>query len=653
MSGIMNIGLRSLIAYETALTVNSQNISNVNTPFYSRRIATFSEANAYGGVEVKDVKRVFDQASADNMAKDSSNFNSSAVLLQGCQELETLLGGDTNSVPAYIANAITALRSLSDQPADLNQRGMYINQLNTVASRFNDIYSQLRTQKDDANKSIETIGSTINTLVGQVAHINEQLIDANAKHQDTSSLLDQQESLLNDLSQYTDYSIDRNEYGEVNISIGNGVPILVGSKNFDVSAKNNKADASNIDIVVGSGSDQVIVTNEIKGGQLKGIIQFRDGTLKKAMDYLNRIALVIGDKLNRQNKLGIDLNGNLGGNIFNDINDTKATYDRVIVNNNNTGTLDMSVNIDDSSSLTASDYDLQFDTATHYNLVRKSDGETVSTGNITAIPQTITIDGFSVNINGGTIVAGDKFIISPTRYASENFKVTMTDSSLMAFGWPIDAEDDAANQGTGNISVGSIVDTTNPAFSIPKQLNPPLIIRFITSTSYEILNANDNSVIESPIAYDPTQGSKVFPTAGSYDPGYRISLSGDMVAGDSFTVKYNSNGSSNPAGDNRNVAAIEDLFDTGMIENNSMTFVQAYRFLSTNVSVDTSKASNENKSDSILMQQSQEAYSQISGVSLHEEIVDMMNFQEAYQASSQIINTAKNVFESILGLMGR
>ena len=52
----------------------------------------------------------------------------------------------------------------------------------------------------------------------------------------------------------------------------------------------------------------------------------------------------------------------------------------------------------------------------------------------------------------------------------------------------------------------------------------------------------------------------------------------------------------------------------------------------------------------IMVEQAEEQWNQTSAVSLDEEAADLLRFQQAYQASAQVISTANKLFESILQL---
>jgi flagellar hook-associated protein 1 FlgK len=651
MNDLLNIGIRGLLAFQSALSVTGQNIANVKTPYYSRREIDFAEDLFGNGVNIADVQRVYDATTSQFLQQANSTFSMSDTFYQQVSQLESLLGNQvfkdsegnerTNNIATFISDAIAALKSLDGDTTSIQSRTVYLNKLMALANRISTIGTQIEQQGSNINQSIQTTVGSVNEITQQIAQINQQI--ANSQGQDNGALLDKREVLVQQLSQYVNFSTQTDSSGQMNILIDDGTPLVFGSKAETISAVPDPNDPSNLILNMTSGVSTMNITNLIHGGQIAGYFNAQT-VLEQAQNALGRLSLGIMQTFNAQNKLGIDYNGNLGGNIFNDINSASAMSQRVLPNSNNTGTENMNVTISDVTQLTTSDYILVFDTPTHYTMTRLSDKTVVGSGSISSLPQQISADGFTININSGTIATGDKFTISPTRGASENMGVAISDPKLLALGWPVSANSNPLNQGNGTINVDNILDTTNSAFSLPKQLNPPITIKFLSPTTYELINANTSAVMEGPITYTP--GAPVFPTPGGYDPGYRISISGSNIqAGDTFDIKYNTNN-----GDNRNGNIMESQYKNGILQGNSLSFTQGYNLMSSDISIQVNGASADYTSSKVLRDGAYKQYSQVSGVDIGEETTNLAMYQECLQASAQIIQTAKSIFDTIIGL---
>jgi flagellar hook-associated protein 1 FlgK len=216
-------------------------------------------------------------------------------------------------------------------------------------------------------------------------------------------------------------------------------------------------------------------------------------------------------------------------------------------------------------------------------------------------------------------------------------------------GWPVMTTLGSQAPGsTGTISVTGITDTTNSAFSIPKNLNPPITVVFLTATSYQLQSTDTSQLIEGPISYDPTLGANIFPTPGGYDPGYRVSLAGANQAGDNFLIGYNTN----PA-DNSNGLALAGLYQKSLLNQGTLTWGGAYASLSGNISMEASRASSDYDTANVIKKQASARRDAISGISLEEETMNLGEYQQYYQASAQILASARTIFDTIIQMTRR
>ncbi len=644
MTSILGLGVRSLLAYQSAITIAAQNMENANTPFYSRKEVSLVEAMFNNGVTISDVRRVFDKTANESLINRTSTDARLTDFYNRISDFEKLLDDDNSNINKYLNDSLESIQQLTSTVDSTESRSAYLTKLKNLANRFNDINRDIDHRKEEVNSSIKSNIERVNELEKEISKINTQVQSVGSA--DISSLLDQRNALVHELATYIDFKTYTDEKDNLTLSLSNGTEILSGGTYYKFSTQLNATDPGKLDIMLDNGVDSSNITSLLSDGSIVSMISFRSDVLDKAQVSLSRMSLSISEAFNKQNKLGVDANGDLGGNIFFDINDSLLTSSRVISNTQNTGISDMAVSITNTNALTTSDYEVTFTSSTDYTLKRKSDGSIVNSGTVSGFPHTITADGFSLQINSGTFVAGDKYTIKPTNNALTKMSVIAADSSKLALGYPVTGVPNINNMGDGKINIDSIIDTTNAAFSTNKALNPPIRIEFLSETSYQIVNANTNTVMEGPVAYDPSNGASIFPTSGSYDPGYRVSLSGFVKAGDSFTIDYNVK----PAGDNRNALKLSDLYSNQNIENGSLTFSSAYRLLSSDVSLKTNTTRIESDSAISLKDQAEKKFYQISGVSLSEETGNLAMYQQSYQASAQIIQVAKTVFDTIIGL---
>ena len=112
--------------------------------------------------------------------------------------------------------------------------------------------------------------------------------------------------------------------------------------------------------------------------------------------------------------------------------------------------------------------------------------------------------------------------------------------------------------------------------------------------------------------------------------------------GDTFTLNYNSNGSS----DNRNALALAALQRTDTI--GTATFEDTYGQLVSDIGARTSQLQISRDASDSLLKQAQATRDAVSGVNLDEEAANLIMYQQAYNASAQVIQVARSLFDTLL-----
>lgn len=653
MSSLLNIGLSGIQASQYALNLISNNIANASNPYYARRSFEFFEVpgDKFGaGVRLGDIRRVVDKVAEDDLLSTTQDWAKYAAISERISHLETYVDNDDVSISKYVNQAKSILDTLNTSPASVQSRNAYMYQLQNIANRFKDVGSKVTLEMQQVRDSLTNDVARTNTLLKQLGDVNQKIGVLGTSVTLTSMpLLDQRDRLLDQLSNLISYERYTDDNGSVTLQLTNGYSILAGNQVAQLSIAQQVDNPDGLDIGVQTIDGFQSLTNNITGGAMSGLISYYSDTLATSLKSLDRLALAFSENMNAQNQLGMDLNGNLGGLIFQDINSTTLASGRVMPSSNNQGQADLAVYIEKTGQLQASDYVLQFSDGTHYQLLRISDGTFVQTGELSGLPVDISVDGFMLQINSGNFVAGDQYRLSPTSGGAAQMNMVLGDPSKIALGFPISTAASANNVGNGVIDVTAIVDTGNAAFSIPKQLIPPLRVEFISATTYRLVSAADSSIVADNLTYDPLNGSDVFPTTGGYDPGYRIHLSGNIQAGDTFSIDYNTMGQ----GDNRNGLLMSALYTQGLIDNNQLDFATAYQNFSLDISSATNNTNMNLDASKILKEQAEARRNEVSGVEPEQEVLMLAQFQESYMASAQILNVVKETMDILFSIMRR
>lgn len=657
ITDIMHIGITGLNAAQTQLNVASQNISNANTPNYSRRVVDLTENPYYTGVGVADIQRIYSDSANQNLQASVSNNSGYNILLQQIQAFAPVFDTNSTSVGTYITSTLDALNKLNLTVSTPASRQLYMSSLSQLASQIQSANGQINQQIQSVNTSLQSEVAESNNIIQGLYGINKAIASSGGQNMD--QLLDQQQGLIQQLAKYFNFSAKTDSNGQLDLSLSNGLTLLQSiNPPTTLTTMTDPANPANQIVAIenSSGLANTPIGDYIQSGEITGWTSYRDNVLETSQHSLNRLAMVFSQTLNAQNQLGLDgsqPNAKLGGDIFNDINSTINIANRAIANTNNTGSGMATVNITNVSSLTTSDYTFSVGAGGAYTLTRISDGNPMGSGTITGTyPQTITTtDGFSINLTSGTFNTGDQFIISPTNDGANEMTLSITDASQLALGWPVTTSPGTINQGSDlKSSVSSMTSTTTSAFSTAGQLSPPVQVKFSVAggvTTYSLYNSTTSALIEGPITYTaPSQN--IFPTPGGYDPGYRVAITGNNIQNnDTFNIQYNSNSS----GDNRNGEAMAALYGAGVMQGDQtslVTFNQGYNLINSDIAVKGNAAQTGYNNSTAILQQAQKVQDSISGVSLEEETLNLDQFQTAYQASAQILTAAKTLLDTII-----
>lgn len=662
MPNIYGISVAGLLSNQAALNTTANNIANANTEGYSRQRVDFTPSrsdfiggNYFGaGVEISQVRRIFEQTQQLEIQSATANYMRLETYLTQAGRVDGMLADSANGLNNAIQNFFTAVQGVSNDPASIAARQVMLEQAGGLVSRFDSIYSQLESQTTQVNASMDSIAKEITSYGQSIAELNQQI--SGTAGNPPLDLLDQRDLAIARLSELVSVQTTTQSDGSVNVFIGSGQSLVVGALATELVASRDPQDPRSMRLFLSSGTSNVDVTSNINGGQIGGLKDVVSEIIEPAFNALGRVAIAISDTLNQQSQLGLDLNNELGGLLFTDINDATIANSRVINSTNNTGTSSISLDIDDPSLLTDSNYTLFFQGG-NYQLIDQTTDTTIATFAAPgAVPASVTVPsiGVTINFNSGASSDGDSFEVQPTRNFSRDISVGITSAEQIAAASPIRATFSQGNIGSGEIISTQVSDTTTAEFTgVSGNLNPPIRIEFDSPPGvagefsiYDMSSGSPVLITGGISGYQPNQENDMLALAGApfNAYGYEMTLAGDPQPGDSFDINYNVNG----AGDNTNINQLADLQQATTLDNGSSSFQQAFGRIISKVGVNTQSTQIKRDAAESILFQTKERRESISGVNLDEEAANLMKFQQAYEASAQVINVARTLFQTML-----
>ncbi len=632
MADLLRLGAGSLQNWQSALNTTGHNIANANTEGYSRQTVEIGTARAlrfgFGyvgqGAEIVSI----DRASNSFVTSQVRNFTSSAsqyeTFVQFSSRVDDILANSQNSLSVSMERFFNAASDVAASPSTLPERQALIGEGDNLVARqqsFNDLLQDLNSE---INNAIGLRVTEINGIASSISEINQLILNTNNSGGTPNDLLDQRDRLVEQLSTKISTSVIEQNDGSFNVLIGKGQALVIGAVPTELEVRFNQFDSSRLEIgikgLIGNDSSQFV-----KGGELQGLLDFRSRVLNPAQTQLGVLALGMGETINAQHKVGVDLNGVLGGNIFAPIAISVAPEGF------NAGTSGPVVTLTDASEVRASDYSLDYN-GTQWQLTRLSDSTSVSGAG------PLVLDGMSVDVSAGVPVSGDSFRINPGHDAAVNFAMAISDPRKIAAASPVIADTPLANVGIG------ILTDLKVAASNTLPLAAPISLTFNANAGGAGIPGFD--VVGGPggsILYDPaTEGAgKAFTFATE---GVSFTLANTPQPGDSFTITNNSGA----FGDNRNILQIGELQYASTLNGSENSYQEFYGGLVAQVGVISNQAGSNLTIENSLLNQATDYRDSTSGVNLDEEAANLLRYQQAYQASAQMIKIADQLFQTLI-----
>lgn len=672
---LSSLGTRALGAAFAQLQTTGNNIANANTRGYSRQEVELSSsggqytgAGFFGrGVDITTVTRAHDDFLTQQAALARSQASADSARSDQLTQLEKVFGVGEAGLGYSATQFFNAFTDVSTKPQDVTARQVVLARAGDLASRFNAAAQQIDKLQAGVTQQIQVSVASVNSLTEQIAALNKRIVDARGLGQPPNDLLDKRDTAINDLSQYVQVSTVPAEDGSLSVFLGGGQSLVVGAQTTKLLAMYDPYDATRAVLgVAGQNGSRQLDDSLLSSGSISGLLRFQNSDLTDARNQLGQLALGIGQQVNEQQALGLDLLGQPGAAIFRfgDVSGAPVITGRSLATNSGSGSVSLTLQSPSVlaaaqiSGVQASDYELTADGAGGFQLQRLSGGvpdpafaaRTVANGDV--------VDGFQINISG-TAAAGDRFLLQPAGDAARDFRIDMVNPKLIAAASPLSVTAGSSNQGTG--SVLSLAAASAGAGSHP---NLPATLRFqVTATpgqyTYTWTDASGTSTPAAwqpgqPIDYPGTTASNGFKMTVTGVPVAADPLASPAVIGDSFTVGRNTY----PLSDNRNANGLLSLRDASLVgavwNGGSLqpgaSVTDAYANVIANVGVRVQSARASADLSSSVAEQANKDLASKSGVNLDEEAARLIQYQQSYQAAAKMLQVAQSIFDSLLQL---
>lgn len=312
LNGILSSALTALQTNTAALRVVSNNVANMNTPGYARRVVNQQVLVTGGqlqGVNIADIQRMADKFLTQETLSANSASQQYSTQSTIFDQLNGMLGqpGDGTALTTQLDNIYAALGNAALAPNSSASRQGILNSFQGLSSTISSLSTSLSTLQQQVDQQVGTTVGSINGLIGQIYSLNQQIQKANAAGDTSSGLLDQRDVAIQNLSSLIDVRTATQQNGSIVVMTNDGMNLVgdtYATLSYQPGASNGTYGSitiSNVNPSTGAaiGQSQTLDPH-LTSGTLKGLIDMRDGTLSELQQELGSFARSTAQAFNTQ-----------------------------------------------------------------------------------------------------------------------------------------------------------------------------------------------------------------------------------------------------------------------------------------------------------------------------------------------------------------
>ncbi|QWR77299.1 flagellar hook-associated protein FlgK [Candidatus Magnetomonas plexicatena] len=632
VGALFDIARSGLYASTAALDITGNNIANVNTPGYSKQDAALNSreprysTNGYigQGVDFESVTRRVDNFVERQLLLGNNSVGKYTVQDDTYSSIENAYNEQNgNGLMDNITNYFNSWNEVAANPDTLEQRNILLTAGNELISNAKQIQTTFQKLSYSLGVELTADINRINDIAKSISVLNEQIANGEAGTKfKINDLRDQRGSLLTELSQLTKFDTIEDNSGRLTVIMGDRN--LVGPNGVHELTQNRTSDQKDKLLI-----DNIDITDRITNGRLASVLQLRNNDqtgIPYTLSELRKIVGAITNQVNIIHSSGFGLQPTA----------TDITVMNLTPDHTTAGSIN-SVSMSDFANLAPGDYQIKFTSPTTYDLYRN--GSAVSTDNTYTGANTLDFNGVSVQFASAP-ASGDTYYVSAR---NKNFFNDLTPTASVK------------QSSTMGISSINIYDRTALTYNNYE-------VRFTDSTNYQLYDIQKGKITGSgsvlggdTILIDGMQ-VKITGTPANHDilkvsPTDLAVTAGGVAITDTNDVAAASNSAGN-YGDNSNALAMVALSQTNQTALINVTFNTYYTNIVTTQGGFAKSAKDNLTFTQNVQQQLQLQRDSVSGVSLDEEAMNLIQYQKAYQAAAKLVNVTDVMLTTLMSLVG-
>lgn len=671
----LNSAKLALASQQIGIQVTGHNIANVNTEGYSRQETEFRTTRPYSakpgqigtGVWVSQIARQFDRFLQRQVTDVTSNLGELEAKDRALAQVEFIFNESSGvGINNVLSEFWNSWQDVVNNPQGTPERIALRSKAQGLVDTFVRLTGDLTKQRMDADRNVVGAVGEINLLAEQIAELNRNIARAEVGDQNANDYRDQRDRLIEDLSKKIDISYFESDNNVISIFIGQGKSLVESTLSYDLVAEMNSLGYHNV-LWTNSAGTKADIGGEILAGSLEGFLESRDTLIPKYINDLNELAASIVTEVNRLHRAGYGLDGSTGNDFFAAMTAVSTTttnttglttFTEIAAGNVGAATINTGA-VADRSLITGDDYEFRFksflvDAGNNTLNVTTTNG-TASVTLTASAGQTGAALAADVqaqlNASGVLTGGGADTITVSYAAATDRFTISINNGKTLKV-------NTAASTADGLL--GFTVDPVQAASITSDSAAGTDLYDIVDTTTGVTVASNASYTSGATITFD---GVKTIITSGS---------NGGPENGDIFRVKFTRQAAENLSlssavtgsenkiaaaqtsagvpGDNRNALAIAALQNSLTMSENRASFDTYYDTLVGEAGVDGQGAKRNKDLQQLLVDQLHSRRDSFSGVSLDEELTNLLKFQHAFQAAARVVTVVDEMLDIVAKL---
>lgn len=325
LSIALRTALSGLSVVQTAMRVTADNITNANTPGYTRKTVELEPRRVFNmgaGVQIAQIDRQVDSFIVSQIRDQLAIVGDVSVRNQFLRQIQEMFGTPENNrtISDSLNNLKNALEAFALTPENSSNALSAVNAARQLTQQFNELAQSIQQLRLDADKEIEQLVGIIDAKLQTVAALNKDIARTKSQNQPTGALEDERDRALAQIAEYIDIRVVENTDGMAIVFTSAGRVLVNGG----VAANLSHASVAQMNETIGyvdpsdpgypggvngiffsgTAATSSDITNEIAGGRLKGLIEMRDTVLPNLQRELDLLAQSVMDEINRVHNAG-------------------------------------------------------------------------------------------------------------------------------------------------------------------------------------------------------------------------------------------------------------------------------------------------------------------------------------------------------------